>query len=150
MANQRLQEALDVNPFVPDYMLGRKRFPDTLPDYVGFGDESEAVAYVYRAMESWLETEGGHPLAGGAEHEAVSLCAFARAQALAHLTLVGLWLRLNLLPVSSPERLPHGIRLVIQGVAPLEKRLAQALQMLGVGGIVGQVVQLPRILLDVE
>ncbi|MFP3896418.1 MAG: tetratricopeptide repeat protein [Anaerolineales bacterium] len=57
-ANRYLQEALDVNPFVPDYMLGRKRFPDTLPDYVGFGDESEAVAYVYRALESWFETKG--------------------------------------------------------------------------------------------
>ncbi|MFO7917081.1 MAG: hypothetical protein R6V13_03250 [Anaerolineae bacterium] len=61
LANQHLQEALAVNPFVPDYMLGRKRFPDTLPDYVGFGDESEAVAYVYRALESWFETEGAIP-----------------------------------------------------------------------------------------
>ncbi|MEA3407255.1 MAG: tetratricopeptide repeat protein, partial [Chloroflexota bacterium] len=61
LANQRLKEALDVNPFVPPYMLGRKRFPDTLPDYVGFGDESEAVAYVFRAMESWFETKGAIP-----------------------------------------------------------------------------------------
>lgn len=58
LANQYLQEALEVNPFVPDYMLGLTKFPDTLPDYVGFGDESEAVAYVFRAMESWFETEG--------------------------------------------------------------------------------------------
>ncbi len=61
LANQRLQQALAVNPFVPNYMLGRKRFPDVLPDYVGFGDESEAVAYVFRGMESWLETEGAIP-----------------------------------------------------------------------------------------
>jgi len=61
LANVCLEEALAENPFVPAYLLGEKRLPKKLPDYIGFGDDSEAVAYAAEAMDLWLETEGAIP-----------------------------------------------------------------------------------------
>lgn len=55
-ADAALREALATNPFVPAYLLGRKKLPRQLPAYVGFGDENEAVAYVVEAAEGWLAT----------------------------------------------------------------------------------------------
>jgi tetratricopeptide (TPR) repeat protein len=53
-ADAALRAALATNPFVPAYLLGRKKLPRQLPAYVGFGDENEAVAYVAEAAEAWL------------------------------------------------------------------------------------------------
>lgn len=57
-ARAQLQEALKYKPYVPAYLLGRRRLPKHLPQYVGFGDEDEAVAYVTEAGHLWLQTEG--------------------------------------------------------------------------------------------
>jgi tetratricopeptide (TPR) repeat protein len=57
-AAARLREARRQNPFVPPYLLGEKRLPRRLPDYVGFGDESEAIAYVAEAGHLWAQQAG--------------------------------------------------------------------------------------------
>jgi len=57
-ARTQLQEALQYNPHVPTYLLGRKRLPKQLPPYVGLGDENEAVYYVAEAGHLWVEQEG--------------------------------------------------------------------------------------------
>ena len=41
------------NPHVPAYLSGRKLLPARLPDYVGFGDASEAVGYAASAKALW-------------------------------------------------------------------------------------------------
>ena len=46
MAHNSLREAISRYRFVSDYLLGRKRTPSILPDYIGMGDESEASAFV--------------------------------------------------------------------------------------------------------
>jgi len=46
------------NPFVPEYLFGRRKMPKHLPDYIGFGDENEAVAYAADAIEGWRKSEG--------------------------------------------------------------------------------------------
>jgi len=55
---RRLKTALKQNPYVPDYLLSRKRLPRWLPDMIGFGDESEAVDYAAGAIEIWKRTPG--------------------------------------------------------------------------------------------
>ena len=57
-ANRCLKEALDDNRYVPFYLLGEKRLPRRLPEYIGFGDENEAVEYVAEAIRAWQKTEG--------------------------------------------------------------------------------------------
>ncbi len=57
-ANRCLKEALEQNQFVPSYLLGEKRLPRYLPEYIGFGDENEAVAYAADAIKAWRKTEG--------------------------------------------------------------------------------------------
>jgi hypothetical protein len=47
-----------VNPYVDAYLCGRKQQPNQLPDYVGFGDESEAVDYAAGAMALWPGVPG--------------------------------------------------------------------------------------------
>ncbi len=58
LANQKLTEAIEANTHVPDYLLGRKKIPKLLPDYIKLGDETEAVTYVYEAKEDWEVTPG--------------------------------------------------------------------------------------------
>ena len=57
-AKEALRKALETNEFVPDYLLGEKTIPRRLPDYVGFGDEDEAVCYVAETRGIWEATEG--------------------------------------------------------------------------------------------
>jgi tetratricopeptide (TPR) repeat protein len=57
-ARTKLLEALKYNPHVPSFLLGRKRLPNQLPPYMGFGDESEAAYYVAEASHLWLQEEG--------------------------------------------------------------------------------------------
>jgi hypothetical protein len=51
-------EALQQNPYVPDYLVGRKRLPRRLPEYIGFGDEREAIACAANQIEAWRQTAG--------------------------------------------------------------------------------------------
>jgi tetratricopeptide (TPR) repeat protein len=57
-ARKRLQKAFEVNSHVPAYLAGRKRIPGRLPDYIGFGDESEAFSYAAENLEAWKKTPG--------------------------------------------------------------------------------------------
>ena len=53
-----LDNALEYNPFVPDYLLGRKRIPKHLPETIGFGNENEAVDYAATHLNYWRRTPG--------------------------------------------------------------------------------------------
>jgi len=59
-AIEALETALEINEFVPDYLLGYEPMPD--PDEItgvfGFGDKSEAVTYVFGAFPLWAATPG--------------------------------------------------------------------------------------------
>jgi tetratricopeptide (TPR) repeat protein len=55
-SNARLREAFKINPFVPAYLSGEKKIPKNLPEYIGWGDESEAFAYAAEAVHLWRET----------------------------------------------------------------------------------------------
>lgn len=57
-ARKALIKAIGVNAHVPAYLLDRKKLPPTLPDFIGMGDENEAVAYVYDAASTWTGTPG--------------------------------------------------------------------------------------------
>lgn len=57
-AKKCLKESLEANPFVADYLLGRKKMPECLPEYMGFGDQSEAVVYADADRENWTKTPG--------------------------------------------------------------------------------------------
>ncbi|MCM3337966.1 SEC-C metal-binding domain-containing protein [Paenibacillus sp. MER TA 81-3] len=50
---ERWKEARASNPYVPAYILGRKRLGEELPDFYGFGDENEAISYIYYALPIW-------------------------------------------------------------------------------------------------
>ncbi|WP_458123802.1 SEC-C metal-binding domain-containing protein [Paenibacillus sp. Z3-2] len=45
--------ARGVNKHVPDYLLGLKRLPHNLPDFVGRGDSNEAIEYVIMHSRLW-------------------------------------------------------------------------------------------------
>lgn len=53
-----LAAAKQSNPHVPAYLLGKKKVPKRLPDYMGMGDESEAVVYASTGAEGWRRTAG--------------------------------------------------------------------------------------------
>lgn len=57
-ADGLLDEAIQRNRSVPVFLTGKKRLPKQPPQYVGFGDENEAVAYVMDSIAVWAETEG--------------------------------------------------------------------------------------------
>lgn len=57
-ADSLLKEALAENAFAPDFLLGRKRLPAQLPDYIGFGDRNEAVALAADYKAIWQRTSG--------------------------------------------------------------------------------------------
>jgi len=64
-AGRLLAEAREGNPHVPAYLSGKKRLPRRLPDYIGFGDESEAAAYASEYKEIWASTPGALPWLSG-------------------------------------------------------------------------------------
>ena len=57
VANSVLKEAMEYNPYVPLYLFGLIDMPDELPEYVGVGDENEAISYVYDAAELWVKNK---------------------------------------------------------------------------------------------
>ena len=57
-ADAALKRALQINPYVPLYLLGITAFPREVPAAYGMGDEQEAVVYVAEAAQPWLETPG--------------------------------------------------------------------------------------------
>jgi tetratricopeptide (TPR) repeat protein len=57
-SDKALLKAYKFNPHVVDYMLGLKELPDEPPHYIGRGDEDEAVAYIFDAINTWSKTDG--------------------------------------------------------------------------------------------
>jgi len=57
-ATKALKDALEQNPYVPDYLIGRKRIPSAFPVYIGIGDENEAVHYAAYHLNYWRRTPG--------------------------------------------------------------------------------------------
>jgi tetratricopeptide (TPR) repeat protein len=55
-AEKALQDALEQNPHVPPYLIGRKRVPNRLPPYIGWGDENEAKIYASSYLPHWRRT----------------------------------------------------------------------------------------------
>lgn len=53
-----LGEAMKYNKHAPEYLLGIKKIPRSLPDYIGFGDENEAIAYAEANIGAWRATSG--------------------------------------------------------------------------------------------
>jgi len=50
-----LKEADAANPFVVDYLRMNKKLPNESPEYVGVGDENEAIAYAEEAIHLWAD-----------------------------------------------------------------------------------------------
>jgi tetratricopeptide (TPR) repeat protein len=57
-ADTCLKEAFEQNPFVPQYLLGKKRLPAHAPEYMGVGDRNEAVVYILESHRVWRDTSG--------------------------------------------------------------------------------------------
>lgn len=57
-AREHLKEAMKQNPHVLPTLLGRRRLPRTMPDYMGLGDKDEAVMYVAEFADGWMVTPG--------------------------------------------------------------------------------------------
>lgn len=57
-SDKELLKAYKNNSYVIDYMIGAKEMPEKLPQYIGRGDENEAVSYVNDAWRVWKETDG--------------------------------------------------------------------------------------------
>lgn len=57
-SRKSLASAIGANPFVLAYLIGHKAMPSVLPDYVGIGDEDEAVSVAAECGRSWAQTLG--------------------------------------------------------------------------------------------
>jgi tetratricopeptide (TPR) repeat protein len=57
-ANVALQTAIQTNPFAPTYLLGQKELPDSPPELIQMGGESEALEYCVQAVNGWVKTPG--------------------------------------------------------------------------------------------
>jgi hypothetical protein len=57
-ARKSLKTALEINKFVPAYLLGRKKLPRTMPELYGFGDKDEAVICGRISISIWKATPG--------------------------------------------------------------------------------------------
>ncbi|MCH8204071.1 MAG: hypothetical protein IID09_02855 [Candidatus Hydrogenedentes bacterium] len=58
VADKSLKAATEENQHVLAYLLGRKKMPRELPGFYGFGDENEAVLYVYGNEAAWHASAG--------------------------------------------------------------------------------------------
>ncbi|OIQ91458.1 ST7 protein [mine drainage metagenome] len=56
-----LDSAMKTNGHVPAYLLGRKKLPVRMPEYITPGGEDEAEEYVRDAVTAWTETPGALP-----------------------------------------------------------------------------------------
>jgi len=64
-AARSLKAALKANRHVPDYLLGRRRMPRSLPPHYSFGSEDEAVIYADDNEAAWKATSGAVEWLGG-------------------------------------------------------------------------------------
>ena len=56
-SDKELLKAYKSNEYVIDYMLGIKKMPKEQPQYIGRGDENEAISYVNGAWSIWDKTD---------------------------------------------------------------------------------------------
>ncbi|GAB3055818.1 SEC-C metal-binding domain-containing protein [Virgibacillus ainsalahensis] len=52
-----LKEATKQNPYVKDYLTGKKAIPEQQLDFIGLGDENEAIAYAQEHIHLWSGEE---------------------------------------------------------------------------------------------
>lgn len=57
-AARALAKAFEQNPHVPPYLTGKKRIPNQLPNYLGMGDDREAIWYASDHLNFWRRTPG--------------------------------------------------------------------------------------------
>ncbi len=57
-SSKKLKAALDYNPHVPLFLLGRKRLPEVLAPFYSPRDENEAAGYVMGALKQWFDSPG--------------------------------------------------------------------------------------------
>jgi hypothetical protein len=57
-AKEPLHRALNHNPFVAEYLLGRSDLPEEIPDQIAMGEESEAQSYADQFMGVWQKIDG--------------------------------------------------------------------------------------------
>jgi tetratricopeptide (TPR) repeat protein len=58
ISRKSLTAAVKKNRHIPAHLLGRKKMPQSLPDYYSPGDQSEAVFYVKENRKAWETTSG--------------------------------------------------------------------------------------------
>lgn len=57
-ADRLLAAAIAYNPHVPQFLLGKKKFPKQMAGYYSPGDQNEAVDYALDGIRPWSKTEG--------------------------------------------------------------------------------------------
>ncbi|WP_339864750.1 hypothetical protein [Paremcibacter congregatus] len=60
-AIKALKHAVEINPFVPDFLLGTKPMPKNLPPHYSIGSKDEAVLYVLQNSDNWSASKGALP-----------------------------------------------------------------------------------------
>jgi len=58
ISRKSLKAAVKNNHHIPAYLLGRKKMPQSLPDYYSPGAETEAVFYLKENLKAWEATPG--------------------------------------------------------------------------------------------
>jgi tetratricopeptide (TPR) repeat protein len=58
ISRKSLAAAVKKNKHIPAYLLGRKKMPQSLPEYYSPGAETEAVFYTKENLEAWKITPG--------------------------------------------------------------------------------------------
>ena len=58
ISRKSLKAAIKKNSHIPAYLLGRKKMPQSLPEYYGPGAETEAMFYVKENLQAWKTTSG--------------------------------------------------------------------------------------------
>lgn len=53
-----LERAMESNPHVLKFLLGRKKLPKRLPEFYSFGEESEAINFMLNFADGWQLTPG--------------------------------------------------------------------------------------------
>jgi tetratricopeptide (TPR) repeat protein len=56
-----LRAAVDMNRFVPDYLVGNKSMPALPPEYISLGGEDEAMSYAAQFLRTWRSSSGAIP-----------------------------------------------------------------------------------------
>ncbi|MBU2495464.1 MAG: tetratricopeptide repeat protein [Candidatus Omnitrophica bacterium] len=72
-ASALLDKAKKINPYVPDYLTGRKKIPDILPDRIKVGGEDEGYCYAEKFLPIWRRAPGALDWLNGRTERVFSL-----------------------------------------------------------------------------